>query len=311
MKIFITGATGFVGCHLRKLLASPEHLIWGSTYPDVSESVSEDRLFYMDIRKEKDVSEHLREIKPDWVFHLAAVSNVHHSWNSRKETLETNILGTFNLFESVRAFYPDARILFISSSDIYGTRSRPDDALTEKEDVAAMNPYAYTKWSGEVLSEFYTRVEGLDIVIARPFPHTGPGQSADFVCSDWACQIARIEKGLTDPEIRVGNIHVERDYTDVRDVVRAYVKLMEKGESGEVYNVCSGQSYSLERILECLLSFTSKEISVRVDSQKLRKVDIPRLLGNNSKIKEIISWEPQIPLEQSLRELLEYWRLRV
>jgi GDP-4-dehydro-6-deoxy-D-mannose reductase len=311
LNIFITGATGFVGCYLRDFLKSHGHRIWGSAYPDVPELSSDDRIFYLDIRSEKDVFQHIKEIKPDWIFHLAAVSNVRHSWNRRRETLETNIIGTLNLFEAVRNFSPQARIVFVSSSDIYGTKFTSGVALDEKNAVMSVNPYAYTKWSGEVLSEFYTRIEGLNIVIARPFPHTGPGQSEDFVCSDWACQIARIEKGLSAPEINVGNISVARDFTDVRDVVRAFVGLAEKGKPGEVYNVCSGLSYSLEKILECLLSYTQKEITVRVDSQKLRKVDIPRLVGNNEKIKEEISWEPIIPMERSLKELLEYWRSRV
>jgi len=311
LNIFITGATGFVGCYLRKFLDSPEHRIWGSAYPDVREAFSGDNIFYLDIRSEKDVFRCVQEIKPDWVFHLAAISNVRHSWNRRKETLETNIIGTLNLFEGIREFSPDARVLFVSSSDIYGTESLSGDPLTETEKVLAMNPYAYTKWSAELLSGFYTRVENLDVVIARPFPHTGPGQSADFVCSDWAYQIARIEKGLSDPVIKVGNVSVERDFTDVRDVVRAYILLIEKGKTGEVYNVCSGRSYSLESILKRLLSFTEREISVRIDSRKLRKVDIPRLVGDNRKIKEAISWESQIPIEQSLEELLDYWRSRV
>ena len=311
MNIFVTGATGFVGCHLRELLKSPEHRIWGTAYPEVPEVSSEDRIFYLDIRSEKDVAKHIQEAKPDWIFHLAAVSNVRYSWDRRKETLETNILGTLNLFESVREFSPRARVLFVSSSDIYGTESHSEDPLVEGEKVLTMNPYAYSKWSGEILSEFYKRVEDLNIVIARPFPHTGPGQSADFVCSDWAYQIARIEKGLNEPEIRVGNISVERDFTDVRDVVRAYIKLIEKGRNGEVYNVCSGRSCSLEDILELLLSFSEIEISVRVDAQKLRKADIPRLVGDNRKIKEAVSWEPRIPLEQTLEELLEYWRSRI
>lgn len=311
MNVFITGATGFVGCYLREFLNSQGHRIWGSAYPDVPEFSAEEQIFYLDIRSEKDVFKHINEMRPDWVFHLAAVSNVRHSWNRRKETLETNIVGTLNVFEGIRQFSPDARVIFVSSSDIYGTRSLSGDPLTEKEEVLTMNPYAYAKWSGEVLSEFYARIEKLNIVIARPFPHTGPGQSADFVCSDWACQIARIEKGLSEPVINVGNTSVERDFTDVRDVVRAYVGLIEKGKIGEVYNVCSGRSYSMEKILEYLLSYTKKEISVRVDSQKLRKVDIPQLVGDNKKIKEEISWEPRIPMEQSLKELLEYWRSHI
>ena len=299
-----------MGCYLREFLKSQGHRIWGSAYPDVPEFSAEEQIFYLDIRSEKDVFENIQEVEPDWIFHLAAVSNVRHSWDRRKETLETNIIGTLNVFEGIRQFSPDARVIFVSSSDIYGTQSLSESRLTEREAVLTMNPYAYTKWSGEVLSEFYARIENLNIVIARPFPHTGPGQSADFVCSDWACQIARIEKGLSEPVINVGNISVERDFTDVRDVVKAYVGLIEKGKTGQVYNVCSGRSFSLEKILECLLSYTQKEISVRVDPQKIRKVDIPRLVGDNKKIKGDVSWEPKIPVEQSLVELLEYWRSR-
>jgi GDP-4-dehydro-6-deoxy-D-mannose reductase len=308
LKVFITGATGFVGCYLRELLKSLGHRIWGSAFPHVPETPPDEQIFYLDIRSDKEVFAHIKDIKPDWVFHLAAVSNVGHSWKRRKETMETNIVGTLNLFEGLREYSPHARVIFISSSDIYGTEHSFESPLDEKSDVTAVNPYAYSKWSGEVLSEFYTRIENLNIVIARPFPHTGPGQSPDFVCSDWACQIARIEKGQSEPEIHVGNITVERDFTDVRDVVRAYVALVEKGRTGEVYNVCSGQSYSLETILQCLLSHTQKEIAVRIDSQKIRKVDISRLVGDNQKIREEISWEPKIPLERSLEELLDYWR---
>ncbi len=311
MKIFITGATGFVGDYLRKYLESPEHCIWGAAYPEVPQGFSDEKIFYLDIRSEGDVYKHIQEIQPDWVFHLAAVSNVRHAWNVRRETLETNIIGTLNVLEGIRRFSPQARIVFISSSDIYGTSSLSGNLMTEREEVLTMNPYAYSKWSGEVLCDFYTRVENLDIVVARPFPHTGPGQSEDFVCSDWACQIARIEKGLNEPEINVGNISVERDYTDVRDVVRAYVYLMERGKVGEVYNVCSGRSYSLEKILNFFLSITNKKISVRINKQKLRKMDIARLVGDNRKIKEEVSWEPKIPIERSLQELLDYWRQKI
>lgn len=311
MNILITGATGFVGCHLRKRLHSPGNEIWGSAYPSFPEDSSGDHLFYLDIRFAEDVRKLVREIKPERVFHLAALSNVRHSWSRKKETLETNIIGTLNLWEGIREFSPGARVLYVSSSDIYGKESLSREALTEKGEVLTTNPYAYSKWAAELLSQFYGRIENMDIVIARPFPHTGPGQSSDFVCSDWACQIARIEKGKNEPVIHVGNISVERDFTDVRDVVSAYAELIEKGERGEVYNVCSGRSYSLQSILERLLSFSQEDISVRVDSQKLRKADIPRLMGDNRKIKGAISWEPQIPLERSLKDLLEYWRQRV
>lgn len=308
MNILITGATGFVGRYLRECLTPLGHCIWGTAYPVVPEVSSGDRIFYLDIRSEKNVFANIKKIKPDWIFHLAAVSNVRHSWNRRRETLETNLIGTLNIFEAVRKFSPHARIVFVSSSDIYGAESVSEGPLTEESPVSAMNPYAYTKWSGEILCDFYTRAEKLKIVIARSFPHTGPGQSADFVCSDWAWQIARIEKRLSEPVIHTGDISVQRDFTDVRDVVRAYVNLAEKGKSGEVYNVCSGVSYSLNEILEWLLSSTKENIAIRLDTQKLRKVEIPQLVGDNRKIREEVGWTPEIPIKRSLEELVEYWR---
>lgn len=311
MNILITGATGFVGGYLREFLKSRESTVWGTAYPEKPQEHLEENIFHLDIRSEKDVFTCVERAKPDWVVHLAAVSNVRYSWERRKETFETNLLGTSNLFEAIRRFAPHSRVLFVSSSDVYGTKLASKKPYEEEAEVQAMNPYAYTKLSGEILSEFYTRIENLDIVIARPFPHTGPGQSADFVCSDWALQIARIEKGDGKSEIKVGDISVQRDYTDVRDVVRAYVLLLEKGKRGEIYNICSGKKYSLQRILDVLLSFSSQRIEILVDSQKLRKTEIPVLVGDNRKIKRELSWEPTVPIEQSLRELLDYWRSRV
>jgi len=311
LNIFITGATGFVGSYLREFLRSRGLDVWGMAYPEKPKQPLEENLFHLDIRSEKDVFTCIKRAKPDWVVHLAAVSNVRHSWERRKETFETNLLGTSNLFEAIRRYAPQARVLFVSSSDVYGTERSSKKPLDEKAEVLAMNPYAYTKLSGELLSEFYSRVENLDIVITRPFPHTGPGQSADFVCSDWAYQIARIEKGEGKSEIRVGDISVQRDFTDVRDVVKAYVLLLEKGKSGEIYNICSGKSYSLESILHMLLSFSSQSIEILVDSQKLRKTEIPVLVGDNRKIKRELSWKPKVPMEKSLRELLDFWRFRV
>lgn len=308
LKVFITGATGFVGCYLIELLDSPEYTIYGTSFPERPEA---ENIFFMDVRSEEEIFRVIKEKKPDWVFHLAAVSNVKHSWEKRRETLEINIVGTFNLFEAIRKFAPLARVLFVSSSDVYGVSSAAGGALCEEEPTQAVNPYAYTKLCGEILSRFYAQIENMDIVIARSFPHTGPGQSPDFVCSDWASQIARIEKGLAEPVIKVGNISVQRDFLDVRDVVKAYALLMEKGKTGEVYNVCSGKSVLLKEILNILLSFSSKAIEIQVDSQKLRKSDISLLFGDNRKIKQELSWEPEIPLKQSLFDLLEYWRGKV
>jgi len=311
LKIFITGATGFVGRHLINLLGSAEYTIFGTSFPEKpGPDDKKKNIVYLDIRSEKGITEAVKKAQPDWVFHLAAVSKVKYSWEKRRETMETNLMGTFFLFEAVRKYAPNSRVLFISSCDVYGASSSAK-ALREEDSFHITSPYAFTKVSGEVLSKFYVQIEKLNIVVARSFPHTGPGQSPDFVCSDWARQIAKIEKGLIEPVITVGNIEVQRDFLDVRDVVRAYLLLMKKARKGEIYNVCSGKAISLREILDTLLSFSSRKIKVKIDPQKKRKIDIPYLLGESRKIKKETSWKPEIPLEKTLRDLLEYWRQRV
>jgi len=311
MIIFITGITGFVGTHLVRELSSMNAEVFGTSYPETPENwgvCDADNVCFLDIRKHEDLSTLVAEIQPDWVFHLAAVSNVKHSWEKRKETLETNLTGTFNLFEALRLKAPFARTLFVSSSDVYGVVSPAADAIKEQDAVDPVNPYAMTKIGGELLCRFYAQSEGLDIVIARPFSHTGPGQNPDFVCSDWAFQIAQIEKKRKDPKIKVGNIDVQRDFLDVRDVVHAYIKLMEKGTTGEVYNISSGAATSLREILATLLSFSVETIEVEVDPQRQRKIDIPLMVGDSRKLRDLTSWKPEIPLSRTLHELLEHWR---
>lgn len=310
LKVLITGATGFVGSHLIPLFDPSEYNVYGTSFPQKPLRSQKD-IFFLDIRSDKKMDAVIQKTRPDWIFHLAAISNVRHSWQERKETLETNLLGTFNLFEAARKYVPECRILFISSSDIYGIHSPSERMLREDDSFQVVNPYAFTKVGAELLSQFYSQIENLDIVIARPFPHTGPGQGADFVCADWAFQIARIERGLREPVIKVGNIEVRRDFMDARDVVRAYLLLIQKGKRGEVYNVCSGRAVSLKHILELLLSFSSRKISIETDPEKIRKVDIPVLVGNNEKLKTLTSWEPQISLEKTLGDLLDYWREKV
>jgi len=308
LRVLTTGATGFVGRHLTEALRARGYTLYGTSYPEEPGASDEKEVVRLDVRKEKEISDFVRTCRPDWVFHLAAVSNVGDSWKRRKETLETNIIGTLNLVEAVRKHAPRARFLFVSSSDVYGLPGENGRLLEEDDDVRAQNPYAYSKLCGENLCDFYVRVENLDAVIARAFPHTGPGQNPLFVCSDWARQIALIEKGEGEPEILVGDISVARDFTDVRDVVRAYLLLMEKGEAGEVYNVCSGKAWSLEEVLHRLISLSPMSIRVRVDPRKLRRADIPVLVGENRKIRERTGWAPDTPFEKTLRELLEYWR---
>jgi GDP-4-dehydro-6-deoxy-D-mannose reductase len=310
LRIFISGATGFVGYHLIDFLSSSEHTIYGTSFPH-RPPPSEKNIDFLDVRKEEEVFRIIEKTKPHWIFHFAAVSNVRHSWEMRKETLETNLMGTFFFFEAVRKFCPESRFLFISSSDIYGGMSPEEELLKEENSFHVLSPYSFSKVSGELLSRFYNQVEELDVLIARPFPHTGPGQSPDFVCSDWARQIARIEANLAQPVIRVGNVEVKRDFSDVRDVVKAYFLLLKKGKRGEAYNVCSEKGVSLRKIIDLLLSSSSPGIAVEADPKKFRKAEIPVLIGSSQKIRKDTEWKPEIPLEKTLLDLLEYWRKRI
>jgi GDP-4-dehydro-6-deoxy-D-mannose reductase len=323
-RILITGATGFVGRHLIATLRVSARLtpleIFGTCFPehpehcaDLCSDVPELKLIHLDLRSEETVMSLLKDVRPDRIFHLAAISHVRTSWDKRRETLETNLMGSFFLFEAARGLASKARILAISSSDVYGylKPGRRPRAYREEERDGAVSPYAFTKVAGELLAEFYALRQKLHVVVARPFPHTGPGQTADFVCADWARQIALIEKNAAPAVIRVGNLEPRRDYSDVRDVVRAYDALMKKGRPGEVYNVSTGSATSLKAILHTLLSFSARTIEVRVDPAKLRQSDIPFLAGSNKKIQDATGWAPRIPLAKTLRDLLDYWRGRV
>jgi len=311
MNVFVTGATGFVGGYLVEYLISLGHCVFGTTFPqkpedcDIAEGAC---IKHLDLSKNVDVDNCIQEAMPEWIFHLAAVSNVRHSWENRRETLETNIMGTFNLMEAVRRFAPSSRTLFVSSSDVYGKILGRKKALSEDDLTRIMSPYAFTKLSGELMMGFYGEIEKMDVVTARPFPHTGPGQNPDFVCSDWAYQVAHIEKEKAEPVIHVGNIDISRDFSDVRDVVKAYTLLMEHGKKNQVYNVSSGKAVSLREVLDYLLSFSSISIQIKIDKSRLRKADISELWGDNSKIKQETSWKPEIPLKQTLMDLLNCWR---
>lgn len=306
--MFVTGLTGFVGRHLRAQLEAEGAKVLGTCFPEHAEEAG--CVFYLDLRSEAEVRSAVRDARPDRIVHLAALSNVGHSWERRTETLETNLMGTYHLLEAVRSGAPGARVLLVSSSDVYGVHGLRDARLREDHPTQAVSPYAYTKICAELLAGFYARVETLNVVVARPFPHTGPGQSPDFVCSDWASQIARIERGAAEPVIRVGNVDVERDFLDVRDVVRAYLALLDKGRAGEVYNIASGHAVSLRWILDSLLAMSGEPIRVEADAARFRKVDIPTLTGDNEKIRAETGWEPRIPLGRTLRDLLEDRRAR-
>jgi nucleoside-diphosphate-sugar epimerase len=333
-KILITGATGFVGRHFIEYLkaqgrrgknaAAAGVKIFGTCFPEHPESCAElcaeapfVTLVRLDLRKAEATEQLISEIKPDEVFHLAAISQVSVSWEKRRETFEANLVGTFNLFEALRRHAPRARLLFVSSSDVYGNLKPGKKVYREEDRGGVVSPYALTKAGGELVSRFYAAAEKMRVVVARSFPHTGPGQTADFVFSDWASQIAKFEQESLAQNARrtftlkVGNLAIRRDYSDVRDVVRAYVLLLTKGRPGEVYNVCSGHAPALGEALAKLVSLSTAKIRIAVDPARIRRADIPYLAGSNAKIRRDTGWAPRIPFDQTLQDLLEYWRAKV
>jgi len=332
LRVLITGATGFVGRHLiayleneaRKSGTGRRLEITGTCFPERPEECPDFRaaapraaLLSLDLRDPGAVSVMVAACRPDRIFHLAAISQVRASWNLRRETLETNLMGTFNLFEAARLRAPSARILLVSSSDVYGIQGPRRMPLRETSATSAASPYGFTKLCAEALGVFYARLEKMEIIIARPFTHTGPGQSPDFVCSDWARQIARCEltaeetKNEKQAVLKVGNLSVRRDYSDVRDVVRAYALLMEKGKSGEAYNICSGKARALKEILGMLARQSRTKIAVEVDPARVRKADIPLLAGSHAKITRETGWRPGFALETTLADLLADWRAKI
>ncbi len=316
MKAFITGINGFVGSHLSEFLLGRGYDVSGlilekNKTEKISGIIKDIHLFEGDVKDYGLLKDILEESNPEEVYHLAGLSHVQHSWKNELETYRVNFLGTYNLLEAIKELGLKTKILIIGSSDEYG-RVQPDHLPTGEEyPLMPLSPYGVSKACQELLALRYARSEGIDIVAVRAFNHTGPGQEPYFVCSDFAKQIAEAEKGLRAPKIYVGDLRSERDFTDVRDVVEAYNLLLKKGKSGEAYNVCSGKAFSIRWVLDRLLSFTDKVITIEEDTKKLRPVDITIRVGDNRKITETTGWHPVIPLEKTLEDLYKYWKGKV
>ncbi len=313
MKAFITGIAGFVGSHLAELLIDKGYEVRGTVLPDEStvniDHLSKDLgIFQGDIRKGRLIKKIVLEIKPDQIYHLAAVSFVPTTRNSPRRTYATNFTGTLNLLEAVREAGINPRILYLGSAEQYGQIEEKAQPITEDSPLSPISPYAVSKASGEFLAYQYCRNFAMEIIRLRPFNHTGPRQSPQFVCSDFASQIAQIERGKREPVIFVGNLEARRDFSDVRDIVNAYWLALEKAKAGEVYNICSGKAYSIREILKKLLRLSKIKIEVKVLPEKQRPAEIPLLVGDYSKFRRETGWKPKIPLEQTLRDLLQYWR---
>ena len=303
-KCLITGISGFVGTYLADFLTKKNYDVYGfdrsrSNSPNVKTSK-------LDILNQEDVKNFIKEIKPDYIVHLAAQSSVKKSWENPEETIAINVEGTRNLLEGVVAagIMHQCKILIVTSAEIYGVpRETP---IKENHPLSPINPYGESRRKQEELIEDY-RKKGLHIAVSRSFPHTGPGQSDQFVCSSFSCQIAEIDMEKQDPLIKVGNLEAVRDFTDVRDIIEAYYLILLKELKG-TYNICSGKGVKIADMLQTLLKLSNKQIKIEHDPSRNRPSDIPILVGDNSKFCQETGWKPKIPFEQTLADLLAYWK---
>ena len=308
MKALIIGGAGFVGAYLIRELSTAGTEVHATCLP--SESITENCFTHtLDIMDIGSISALLAEVAPDVIFHLAAQSSVAVSWKKPQLTANINVVGSINVLEAVRAAEKkDIRIIMIGTGEEYGFIREGACPLSEDEPLNPGNIYAATKACQEMISRIYVRAYDMNIVMVRAFNHSGPAQSDIFVISDFCRQIAEIEKGMRPPEIRVGNLSAMRDFTDVRDVVRAYRLLAEKGTRGRVYNIGRGRAVKIQYILDTALSFSDTEISVTNDPARMRASDTPLIEPDVSLVHGDTGWKAEITMEQTIRDTLDYWR---
>ncbi|TMQ59029.1 MAG: GDP-mannose 4,6-dehydratase [Candidatus Eisenbacteria bacterium] len=317
MRVLVTGITGFAGSHLVDYMLAEKKDVeivgiqrWRSRTENIEHFAGKVRMFECDLRDASSVRDVLDEARPDWIFHLAAQSFVPTSWTAPTESLVTNIIGQLHIFEAVKKLHILPRIQLACSSEEYGMVHENELPIRETNPLRPLSPYAVSKVGQDMLGYQYFMSFKLPVIRTRGFNHEGPRRGPVFVCSDFAKQIADIERGLRPPVIRVGNLDARRDFTDVRDVVRAYWLALEKGQAGEVYNICSGRAWTIREMLDVLLGMSKVKVKVEQDAARMRPSDVPVLLGDAGKFKKVTGWEPKIPFEQTLRDLLEYWRAR-
>jgi GDP-4-dehydro-6-deoxy-D-mannose reductase len=302
----VTGAAGFAGGHLiRRLRGTGKVIGWqrpgGRAPKDPADALWRD----VDVTDRQAVLEAVARDKPDVIIHLAGAPSVRTSWQSATPHLRLNVFGTHLLLEAVRLARHPCRVVVASSAQVY---QASDAAMTEDHALRPTSPYGFSKLAEEHLALRASAEDGLDVVVARPFNHTGPGQAPEFAVPHFARQIARIEAGLEPPTLRVGNLAARRDMCDVRDVVDAYVRLAERGRRGGVYNICSGRAPVMQDVLDALIGRARVKVTLEVDESRLRPHDLPLLLGDPSRISAEIGWTPRFSLEQTLNDTLDYWR---
>ena len=305
----LVGAAGFVGGYLAQELAGSGWHVHGTHLP--SEAVSAPlEAHVLDILDREACAALLGAVKPDAVFHLAAQSSVALSWKNPGLTIDVNIKGAVNVLEAVRAagLEKSCRVLLIGSAEEYGAPLPDEVPVREDNPLRPSNLYAITKRAQNEIGMLYARAYGMDVVATRSFNHFGPGQAPIFVMADFAKQLAEAEKGLREPVLRTGNLAARRDFTDVRDVVRAYRLLALYGRAGETYNVGSGRAVAIEELLRRLLALTETPVTWEVDPARLRPVDVPEVRADITKLQAVIGWRPEIDIDTTLADTLAYWR---
>ena len=321
MKVLITGITGFVGSHLAEYcLTIPGVEVYGTILSHhlgdemkrIEPIKDKIKIFECNLTNRIAVDRVLQEVKPDKIFHLAAQSFVKVSWDGPEDTIFNNIMSELNIFESCRILGINPIIQIAGSSEEYGLVLENELPIKETNPLRPLSPYAVSKIGQEMLGYQYYKSYDLKIVLTRAFNHEGPRRGEQFVTSTFAKQIAEIEKGQKESVVKVGNLQAERDYTDVRDVVRAYWLATEKCEFGKPYNICSGKTWKIEKVLDFLLNKSfKKDIKVEQDQERMRPSDVPILLGDYSEFKKATGWEPEISFEKTLEDTLNYWRKNI
>lgn len=316
MHTLITGAGGFVGGHLLTFLRNNTTMTLHGTLIAETEKrpslvATCDNLHVIDLRDPEHVRRLLAEVRPDRIFHLAGQAFVPRSFEDPWDTLETNIRGELNLLQAIHELKLTTRVLVIGSAEMYGAARAEQLPLTEQTPFAPSSPYSVSKIAQDMLALQYHLSYGLFTVRTRSFNHIGPGQNERFAIPSFASQIVQIEMGRAEPVVYVGNLSAERDLTDVRDIVRAYHMALELGEPGAAYNVCSGVAYSMQYVLDRLIALSEQPITVRVSPDRFRPVEIPRLVGDYSRLHQQTGWMPQISLDQTLHDVLTDWRQRL
>lgn len=300
MKALITGISGFVGHYLKNELVKNGYDVYGMDIAGDGDVHCADLTDYDSVKKV------IETIMPDCIFHLAGQASVGLSWTQPQMTFEVNVNGTLNLLEAVRRVKRDISLLIIGSSDEYGKVREEDCPIKETLPANPCSPYAVSKLAQEKLCKLYAKVYDMKVIMTRSFNHTGPGQKKGFVIPDFCSRIVEIKKTKTN-SMGVGNLEARRDFSDVRDVVRAYRLLMEKGESGEFYNVGSGKAYQIRELLDILIELSGGKIKAYIDSEKVRPIDLPLIQSDITKLADKTKYQPQYDIRDTLRDTLEFW----